>query len=61
MRRVSRQLLAVIAVVLVASAIWSKLRIGIFIHVSLFQAFLLFAFAALVIFLGLDHFLNGRR
>ena len=61
MNRVSRQALLGIALFIVAWMVWSKLRIGIFVNLTLWQALAIFAIAVVVLFLGLDHFLNRRR
>lgn len=61
MNRVSRKLLLGVAIFIIAAMIWSKLRIGIFVSLTLWQALGLFAVVAFLLFLALDHLLNGRR
>ena len=41
--------------------IWSKLRIVVWVHASLWQVLLLFAVLFVAIFLGLDHVLNRSK
>lgn len=41
--------------------IWSKLRIIVWVHASLWQILLLFAVLAVALFLGIDHLLNRSR
>lgn len=61
MRRVSRTILLVIAVLIVVSLVWSRLRLIVFIPITLGQALLLFGVGVAVIYLGLDHLLNRDR
>lgn len=57
----SRQLLFVIVVLVFGAMVWSKLRIAIFVNLSLWQAIGLFAVVSFVLFLALDHLINRRR
>lgn len=61
MQRISRAALFAVIVLVLFYFVWQKLHIGIFIHLSLFQALLLFGLVAVVIFFVIDHFINGRR
>ena len=54
--------LAVTAAVLIAFwLIWSKLRIVLWVQVSVWQILLLFVVLAVVLYLGLDHIFNRSR
>jgi hypothetical protein len=60
MRRVST--LALAAAVLIAFwLIWSRLRFVVWVQASFWQIILIFAVLAVVLYLAIDHLVNGRR
>ncbi len=59
MKRISRSILFTIAFVIVFSLVWSKVRIFISINMTLVQAVFVFGLAVLILFLLMDHFING--
>lgn len=61
MARMSRQLLLLIAILLVGWLVWSRVRILLTVSLTLWQGLLLFGVAVLVIFLLLDHLINRTR
>ena len=58
MIKIPRKYLLLIVIIILFALIWSKLRIVVFVGLSLWQAILLFSVAALVIFLVVDHLIN---
>lgn len=58
---IPRKYLLLTAVILLFALIWSRLRIVIFVPLSLGQAILLFAILAIGLFLLIDHLFNRSR
>ena len=56
--KIPRKFILLAVVVVLFALVWSKLRIVLFIPLSLGQAVLAFGFIALVLFLLIDHWIN---
>ncbi|MEM7116070.1 MAG: hypothetical protein AAF614_26755 [Chloroflexota bacterium] len=56
-----RKYILTAVIVVLAALIWSRLRIVVWVPLSLGQAILVFGVLALVIFLAVDHFINRSR
>ncbi|MCA9921962.1 MAG: hypothetical protein KC419_04820 [Anaerolineales bacterium] len=61
MTRVPRSLIFLGVVIILFLLVWQKLRIVLFVPLSLGQALFLFAGGALVLFLVVDHFINRTK
>ena len=61
MPRIPRLLILFIVVGVLLALVWSRLRIVIFVPLSLGQAIMLFLVAALALYLEVDHLINRRR
>jgi hypothetical protein len=61
MTRIPRSFIFAGIVILLLILVWQKLRIILFVPLSLGQAVLLFGGAALVLFLVVDHFINRSK
>lgn len=61
MPKIPRLLIVLLVVAFLFAIIWPKVRIFIFIPMSIGQALLIFGVAALVLFLIIDHLLNRSR
>ena len=58
MAKVPRKYILLIVVIVLFGLVWSKLRIVLFIPLSLGQAIFWFSLFALLIFLLIDHWIN---
>lgn len=61
MTRIPRSLIFLGVVIVLFLLVWQKLRIVIFVPLTLWQALLLFGGGALVLFLLVDHLINRKR
>ena len=61
MARIPRGTIFIGIVIILLILVWQKLRIVLFVPLSLGQAILLFGGAALVLFLIVDHFINRSK
>jgi hypothetical protein len=61
MARIPRSTIFLAVVIVLFLLVWQKVRIVLFVNLTIWQALLIFGGAALVIFLVIDHFLNRRR
>jgi hypothetical protein len=58
---IPRKYIFLAVVIILFALIWSKLRIVLFINLSLGQAVLIFGVTAVVLFLVIDHLINHSR
>ena len=58
---ISRKYLFLAGVIILFALIWSKLRIVVFVGLSLGQAVLIFGVTAVVLFFIIDHLINRSR
>jgi hypothetical protein len=58
---ISRKYLFLAVVIILFALIWSKLRIVVFVGLSLGQAVLIFGVTAVVLFFIIDHLINRSR
>ena len=61
MPKIPRSLIALLVVGFLFSIIWPKIRIHIFIPMSIGQALLIFGVAAIILFVLVDHLINRSR
>lgn len=61
MARIPRKYIFLAAVIVLFAFIWSKLRIVVFVGLSLWQAIVIFSIVAIVLFLVIDHLINRTR
>ncbi len=61
MTKIPRKYISLIVVIILFALIWSKLRIVVFVGLSLWQAILIFGVAAIMLFLIIDHLINKER
>jgi hypothetical protein len=57
----SRKFILLTVIIILFALVWSKLRIVVFVGLSLFQAVLIFGVTAVVLFLIIDHLINRSR
>lgn len=58
MIQIPRKYIFLLIVIILFALIWSKLRIVVFVGLSLWQAILLFGGTAVILFLIIDHLIN---
>ncbi len=58
MTQIPRKYIFLLVVIVLFALIWSKLRIVVFVGLSLWQAILLFGGTAVILFLIIDHLIN---
>ena len=61
MTKISRKFILLTVIIILFALVWSKLRIVVFVGLSLFQAVLIFGVTAVVVFLIIDHLINRSR
>lgn len=61
MTKISRKFILLTVIIILFALVWSKLRIVVFVGLSLFQAVLIFGVTAVVLFLIIDHLINRSR
>lgn len=61
MPKIPRSLIALLVIGFLFSLVWPKIRIHIFIPMSIGQALLIFGVTAIVLFLFVDHLINRSR
>lgn len=58
---IPRKYIFLAIVIILFALIWSKLRIVVFVGLSLWQAILIFSVTAVVLFFIIDHLINRSR
>lgn len=58
---IPRKYIFLAVLIILFALIWSKLRIVVFVNLSLWQAVLIFGVTAVVLFLIIDHLINRSR
>lgn len=61
MAKLPRKFILLTVIIILFALVWSKLRIVVFVGLSLFQAVLIFGVTAVVLFLIIDHLINRSR
>ncbi len=61
MAKIPRKFILLAVVIILFALVWSKLRIVLFIPLSLGQAVFWFGVIALLLFLFIDHWINRNR
>lgn len=61
MQNLSRKFIFLTVIIILFALVWSKLRIVVFVGLSLWQAVLIFGVTAVVLFLIIDHLINRSR
>jgi hypothetical protein len=59
--KIPRKFILLTVIIILFALIWSKLRVVVFVGLSLFQAVLIFGVTAVVLFLIIDHLINRSR
>jgi hypothetical protein len=58
---IPRKYIFLAVIIVLFALIWSKLRVVLFINLSLWQAILIFGGTAVILFLVIDHLINRSR